>query len=59
MSYQVEFAPGVYAEVSGKSGMFRVWLEGRWRIVYRIDEELRIVRIIRVRRKEAIDYEGL
>ncbi|NJN65349.1 MAG: type II toxin-antitoxin system RelE/ParE family toxin [Chloroflexaceae bacterium] len=89
MSYHVEFAPELYAEVKalpghiraqarqqfrslakdprppaskelrGKPGFYRLWLAGRWRIVYTVDDDTRTVRIIRVRRKEQIDYEGL
>jgi mRNA-degrading endonuclease RelE of RelBE toxin-antitoxin system len=39
--------------------MYRLWLAGRWRIVYSINDDTRRVRIIRVRRKEKRDYEGL
>ncbi len=46
-------------ELRGKPGFYRLWLAGRWRIVYTVDDDTWIVRIIRVRRKEQIDYEGL
>ena len=43
----------------GKPNIYRMWLAGRWRIAYHIDDELKVVRILRIRRKEAIDYESL
>jgi mRNA-degrading endonuclease RelE of RelBE toxin-antitoxin system len=39
--------------------LFRIWLAGRWRIVYEIDEENERVVILRVRSKDQIDYESL
>lgn len=42
-----------------KSGIYRVWLAGRWRIAYAVDDEQKVVLILRVRRKEQIDYESL
>jgi mRNA-degrading endonuclease RelE of RelBE toxin-antitoxin system len=42
-----------------KPGIYRLWLAGRWRIVYTIDDDLQVVRVVRVRRKEQIDYESL
>ena len=51
--------PSRAAELRGKPGIYRIWLAGRWRIVYQIDDELKRVRILRVRRKEQIDYEEL
>jgi addiction module RelE/StbE family toxin len=89
VSYQIEFAPELYADVKalpayvraqarqqfrnlasnprphkakelrGKPGFYRIWLAGRWRIVYSINDEAQIVRIIRVRSKATIDYESL
>lgn len=46
-------------ELRGKPNIYRAWLAGRWRIAYEIDDELERVRILRVRRKEEIDYESL
>lgn len=46
-------------ELRGKPNICRIWLAGRWRIAYEIDDELGHVRILRVRRKERIDYESL
>jgi mRNA-degrading endonuclease RelE of RelBE toxin-antitoxin system len=34
-------------------------LAGRWRIAYAVDDELLVVLILRVRRKEDIDYPSL
>ena len=39
--------------------MYRIWLAGRWRIAYEVDDESRRVEILRVRRKELMDYESL
>jgi len=46
-------------ELRDKPGVYRLWLAGRWRIVYTIDNDLQVVRVVRVRRKEQIDYESL
>jgi mRNA-degrading endonuclease RelE of RelBE toxin-antitoxin system len=46
-------------ELRDKPGIYRLWLAGRWRIVYHIDEDLKQVYILRVRRKERVDYENL
>jgi mRNA-degrading endonuclease RelE of RelBE toxin-antitoxin system len=46
-------------ELRRKPGFYRIWLAGRWRIVYSINDETQIVRIIRVRSKATIDYESL
>lgn len=46
-------------ELRDLPGVYRIWLAGRWRIVYRAEDEDQIVRILRVRRKEQIDYESL
>jgi mRNA-degrading endonuclease RelE of RelBE toxin-antitoxin system len=43
-------------ELRGKPGIFRIWLAGRWRIVYEIDEDAQLVIILRVRLKDEIDY---
>jgi mRNA interferase RelE/StbE len=51
--------PSRAKELRGKPNIYRIWLAGRWRIAYEIDEELERVRILRVRRKERIDYESL
>jgi mRNA-degrading endonuclease RelE of RelBE toxin-antitoxin system len=46
-------------ELRGKPGVYRVWLAGHWRIVYHVDDEQQFVTILRVRRKEDIDYDSL
>ena len=46
-------------ELRGKPNIFRIWLAGRWRIVYEIDEENRRLLVLRVRGKDQIDYENL
>jgi len=51
--------PSRAKELRGKPNIYRIWLVGRWRIAYEIDDELERIRILRVRRKERIDYESL
>jgi mRNA-degrading endonuclease RelE of RelBE toxin-antitoxin system len=46
-------------ELRGKPSIYRIWLAGRWRIAYEIDDELKRIRILRVRRKKQMDYESL
>lgn len=46
-------------ELRGRPNLFRIWLAGRWRIVYEIDSENQRVLILRVRSKEQIDYESV
>lgn len=43
-------------ELRGQPNLFRIWLAGRWRIVYEVDAENQCVLILRVRTKEQIDY---
>jgi mRNA-degrading endonuclease RelE of RelBE toxin-antitoxin system len=43
-------------ELQDRQNIYRIWLAGRWRIVYAVEDELIVVLIIRVRRKEEIDY---
>lgn len=43
----------------GKPDIYRLWLAGRWRFVYRIMDEEDRLRVLRVRRKEDIDYQSL
>ncbi|NJL03887.1 MAG: type II toxin-antitoxin system RelE/ParE family toxin [Chloroflexaceae bacterium] len=43
-------------ELQGKPGIYRLWVAGRWRMVYAIDDEALIVTIRRVRSKATIDY---
>lgn len=51
--------PSRAKELRGKPNIYRIWLAGRWRIAYEIDDELERIRILRVRRKERMDYESL
>lgn len=46
-------------ELRGKPNIYRIWLAGRWRVAYEIDDELKLIRILRVRQKEQMDYESL
>lgn len=46
-------------ELRGKPNIYRVWLAGKWRIVYSIDDELQLVLILRVRLKDEIDYNSI
>jgi mRNA-degrading endonuclease RelE of RelBE toxin-antitoxin system len=46
-------------ELRGKPDIYRIWLAGKWRIVYAIDDDLQLVLILRVRLKDNIDYESL
>jgi mRNA-degrading endonuclease RelE of RelBE toxin-antitoxin system len=50
--------PSRAKELRGKPGTYRIWLAGRWRIVYQVDDQ-QIVVILRVRLKEDIDYDSL
>jgi mRNA-degrading endonuclease RelE of RelBE toxin-antitoxin system len=51
--------PARAKELRDKPNIYRIWLAKSWRIVYKIDEELQTISILRVRRKEEIDYESL
>lgn len=56
---RVEPRPSFAKELRGKPGNYRIWLAGKWRIVYRIKEAEQLVVILRVRRKEDIDYNSV
>lgn len=43
--------------LEGKPGFYPIWLAGKWRIVYQIIDDLVLVSVIRVRRKETINYD--
>lgn len=45
-------------ELRDKPGIYRIWLAGRWRIVYEVDDERQTVVVRRIRRKEDIDYDS-
>ena len=51
--------PSRAEELRGKPNIYRIWLARRWRIAYEVDDELKRIRILRVRRKEQIDYKSL
>jgi mRNA-degrading endonuclease RelE of RelBE toxin-antitoxin system len=51
--------PARAKELLDKPNIHRIWLAGQWRIVYQVDDDLNQVNILRVRRKEQIDYESL
>ena len=51
--------PSRAKELRGKPNIYRIWLAGRWRVAYEIDDELERIRVLRVRRKERIDYESV
>lgn len=46
-------------ELRDKPNIYRIWVAKTWRIVYAIDDETVYVLILRVRRKEHIDYESI
>lgn len=47
--------PSRARELRGKPSIYRIWLAGRWRIAYEVNDELQRVRILRVRPKEQVD----
>lgn len=51
--------PARAKQLQERQNIFRIWLAGRWRIAYAVDDELLVVLILRVRRKEDIDYPSL
>jgi len=46
-------------ELRNKPTVYRLWLAKKSRIVYRVEEDPKRVLVLRVRRKEYIDYESL
>lgn len=46
-------------ELRDKPNIYRIWLAGRWRIAYQIDDNFERIRILRVRLKDNIDYDSL
>jgi len=46
-------------ELRDKPNIYRIWLARKWRIVYKIDDDSRLILILRVRLKENIDYDSL
>ncbi len=51
--------PSRAKELRGKPNIYRIWLASYWRIAYEVEDEFKRIRILRVRRKEHIDYESL
>lgn len=51
--------PARSKELRGKPNIYRIWLAGRWRIAYHIDDEAQVIVVLRVEKKESIHYEGL
>ncbi len=51
--------PSRAKELRGKPDIYRLWLAGRWRLAYLVDDADRRIRILRIRRKELIDYKTL
>ncbi len=46
-------------ELRDKPNIYRIWLAQKWRIVYQIDDDSKLILVLCVRRKENIDYESL
>lgn len=46
-------------ELRDKLNIYRIWLAKRWRIAYQVDDDLKRIRILRIRLKEQIDYDSL
>jgi mRNA-degrading endonuclease RelE of RelBE toxin-antitoxin system len=46
-------------ELRDKPNIYRIWLAKKWRIAYKVDDDLQRILILRVRRKEYIDYESI
>jgi mRNA-degrading endonuclease RelE of RelBE toxin-antitoxin system len=51
--------PSRAKELRETSSIYRIWLAGRWRIVYEVDDDLEVVLILRVRLKETSNYDSL
>jgi mRNA-degrading endonuclease RelE of RelBE toxin-antitoxin system len=51
--------PARAKELRDRSNIYRIWLAGRWRIVYEVDDENRSMLIMHVRLKAQIDYDTL
>lgn len=58
-SLAVNPRPPKSKELRSKPGYYRLWLIAKWRIVYHIDDDEKLVTILWVRRKEKIDYDSL
>jgi len=51
--------PSRAKELRGKPNIYRIWLAGRWRVAYEVNDGLQRIRILRVRLKDDIDYDSL
>lgn len=50
--------PARAKELRDKPNIFRIWLAARWRLVYEVDDQDGVIHVLRIRLKDAIDYEG-
>ncbi len=46
-------------ELRGRPEILRIWLAGRWRVAYQIDEVEQRILILCLRHRESIDYDTL
>jgi len=46
-------------ELRDEPEIYRIWLAGRWRVAYEVEDGDRRVLILRVRSKDRIDYDSL
>jgi mRNA-degrading endonuclease RelE of RelBE toxin-antitoxin system len=46
-------------ELRDKPNIYRIWLAQKWRIVYQIDDDSKLILVLRVRLKADIDYQSL
>jgi mRNA-degrading endonuclease RelE of RelBE toxin-antitoxin system len=51
--------PSRAKELRDKPNIYHLWLAGRWRIAYHLDDDRLLVLILRVRAKEDMDYDSL
>jgi mRNA-degrading endonuclease RelE of RelBE toxin-antitoxin system len=58
-SLATEPRPPRSKELRDKPNIYRLWLARQWRVVYALDQEANTILILRVRRKEQIDYDSL
>ncbi len=45
------------ATLSDEPDVYRIWLAGRWRVAYEIDDDARCILVLCLRRKESIDFD--
>lgn len=55
----IEPRPKRARELRDRPQVMRIWLAGRWRVAYHIDEARHVVRILRVRPKADIHYDTI